>query len=89
MSPAERKAAPVIFRALQEAANRIRSGERDSAKVRETAMAILVAEPLIRVEYLEVVDPNDVQPLSTIYGPVRIAAAVWIGGTRLIDNVAV
>jgi len=62
-------------------------GERDAAKVRETAMAILRAEPLMRVEYVEIVDPSEIQPLSTISGPVRIAAAVWIGGTRLIDNV--
>ena len=87
LNPAERRVAPVLYHALQEAAGRIRSGERDAAKVRETAMAILRAEPLMRVEYVEIVDPSEIQPLSTISGPVRIAAAVWIGGTRLIDNV--
>ena len=81
LNPAERRVAPVLYHALQEAAGRIRSGERDAAKVRETA------EPLMRVEYVEIVDPSEIQPLSTISGPVRIAAAVWIGGTRLIDNV--
>ena len=87
LNPAERRVAPVLYHALQEAAGRIRSGERDAAKVRETAMAILRAEPLMRVEYVEIVDPSEIQPLSTISGPVGIAAAVWIGGTRLIDNV--
>jgi len=89
LNSAERKAAPVLYRALEEAVKRIRSGERDASKVREAAIAILESEPLVRIEYLEIVDPTEIQPLSTISGPVRIAAAVWIGGTRLIDNVAV
>jgi pantoate--beta-alanine ligase len=41
------------------------------------------------VEYLEVVDPEELQPVETIRGPVRIAGAIWIGKTRLIDNVSV
>ena len=87
LNPAERRAAPVLYRALQEAANRVRSGERNAAKVREAAIALLNGEPLIRIEYVEIVDPSEIQPLATVAGPVRIAAAVWIGGTRLIDNV--
>ncbi len=88
LNSAERKAAPVLYRALEEAVKRIRSGERDASKVREAAIAILESEPRVRVEYLEIVDPTEIQPLSTISDSVRIAAAVWIGGTRLIDNVA-
>jgi len=88
LNSAERKAAPVLYRALEEAVKRTRSGERDASKVREAAIAILESEPLVRVEYLEIVDPTEIQPLSTISDSVRIAAAVWIGGTRLIDNVA-
>jgi pantoate--beta-alanine ligase len=44
---------------------------------------------LIRVEYFEVVDPDELQPVSVIHGSVRIASAIWIGKTRLIDNVFV
>lgn len=85
----ERKAAPDLYRALQEAASRIRAGERDVSKIRETALGILARwSSLIRVEYLEVVDPDELQPLDVIKGPVRIAAAIWIGTTRLIDNVS-
>jgi pantoate--beta-alanine ligase len=84
----ERKAAPVLYRTLQEAASRVRSGERDASKVREAALAVLANFPLIRVEYLEIVDPDELQPIATIGGPVRIAGAIWVGATRLIDNVA-
>ena len=87
LSPAERKAAPVLYRALQEASGLIRSGERDAGKIREAAMAILSKEPLVRVEYLEIVDPNEMQPASVVSGSVRIAGAIRIGNTRLIDNV--
>jgi len=88
LSAEERNAAPALYRALQEAANRIRAGESDASKVRESALALLAKSSLIRVEYLEVVDPDELQPLKTINGPVRIAAAIWIGTTRLIDNVS-
>jgi len=87
LNSAERKAAPVLYRALEEAVKRIRSGERDASKVREAAIAILESEPLVRVEYLEIVDPTEMQPLATISDSVRIAADVLIGGRRLIDNV--
>ena len=40
----------------------------------------------MRVEYLEIADDSDMQPVERIAGPVRVAAAVWVGGTRLIDN---
>jgi pantoate--beta-alanine ligase len=83
----ERRAAPALYRALQEAAQRIRAGEREVEKVRDAALAMLNESPLIRVEYFEIVDPDELQPLAKIDVPVRIAAAIWIGRTRLIDNV--
>lgn len=88
LNPDERKAAPTLYRALQEAAARIQAGEKDVAKIQSAAVALLAASPLIRGEYFEVVDPSELQPLAVINGPVRIAAAVWIGSTRLIDNVS-
>jgi pantoate--beta-alanine ligase len=88
LNPEERKAAPLLYRALQEAAARLRDGEPDSAKVREAAMAVLRSSPLIRPEYVEMVDPDELQPVTTVTGPVRIAAAIWIGTTRLIDNLS-
>jgi pantoate--beta-alanine ligase len=83
----ERKAAPTLFRALQEAASRVRAGEREVTKIRDSALAVLSTAPLIRVEYVEIVNPDELQPIEIVNGPVRIAAAIWIGTTRLIDNV--
>ena len=84
----ERKAARALYKALQEAARRIYSGERQASKVREAALAVLTAWPVIRVEYFDIVDPYELQPVGTISGRVHIAAAIWIGATRLIDNLS-
>jgi pantoate--beta-alanine ligase len=88
LSPAERAAAPALYRALTLARETIVSGESNVAKIKAAAMSILAAEPLMRVQYFEIVDVSEVQPVATVAGPVRIAAAIFIGKTRLIDNVA-
>jgi pantoate--beta-alanine ligase len=41
----------------------------------------------LKLEYLEIVDPDDMQPVERIAGPVVVAGALWVGSTRLIDNV--
>jgi pantoate--beta-alanine ligase len=87
LSGEERRAAPALYQALQAAVRGIREGERDVTKARTAALEILEEQPLIRVEYLEIVDPDELAPVSTIGRSVRIAAAIWIGRTRLIDNV--
>ena len=82
-----RRAAPELYRALQLAASNIAAGVRDPAVVKREALAAL-DNPLIRVEYLEIVDPVWVEPVGRIEGAVRIAVAAYLGATRLIDNVA-
>ncbi len=88
LGPEERAAAPVLHRALQAARQVIEEGERDPAVVKQAGSRVLSSESLVRPEYLEVVDTIDVHPVSVITGEVRIAGAVWIGKTRLIDNLA-
>jgi pantoate--beta-alanine ligase len=87
LSPVERQSATVLFRALQKADREIAAGDTDPGRVKRAAQAELSSEPLVRSEYLEIVDPYDMQPVTIINGPVRIAGAVWVGSTRLIDNV--
>jgi len=88
LQASERTAAPLLYRALKKAKDSIESCEADSAKVKAAAVQVLAADPQIRVEYFEIIDPDEVQPVKTISGLVRIAAAIWIGKTRLIDNIA-
>jgi pantoate--beta-alanine ligase len=86
LSPEQRRAATRLFQALQVAEKRIASGASSPDEIKREALAILQQQPQLRVEYLEIVDPDEMQPVDRIAGPVRVAAAVWIGSTRLIDN---
>ncbi len=87
LSAEDRRIAPGLYRALETARGAIASGVDDPAEVRKRALATLAGHPEFRVEYFEIVDPDDMQPVGKITGPVRIAVAAWLGATRLIDNV--
>ena len=87
LSRAERASAPAIFRALQRARDAVESGQQDAGKVVALARQVLDGEPLLRLDYLEIVDPGTLEPVRSIHGPVRIAAAAFLGSTRLIDNI--
>lgn len=87
LSAEERRAAPALYQALLTGRKLIQDGVTDPAEIRDAALAVLATEPLIRPQYLEIVDPDGMQPVEKITGPVRVAAAVWLGSTRLIDNV--
>jgi pantoate--beta-alanine ligase len=86
LSAEERAIAPRIYAALRDAEELIAAGETSAEAVRCRAEAVLAEEPRMRVEYLEIAD-EDMQPVEHITGPVRVAAAVCVGPTRLIDNV--
>lgn len=87
LSPIERRIAPALYRALQEAGRAIASGLTDPQQVKTKAVATLHPFPQFRIEYFEIVDPVDMQPVARIAGPVRVAVAAWLGTTRLIDNI--
>ncbi len=87
LEPQERKAATALFRTLQEIRTMVRQGARDAGQIRRSGLRLLSRESLVQVEYLELVDPETMQPVSGIQGPVRAAGAVRLGRIRLIDNV--
>ena len=87
LSPEERKAALVLSISLRWAERAVAAGERDAAKVIAGIRAAIEAEPLARVDYVEAVDPLNLEPVAEIRGEVLVALAVFIGSTRLIDNV--
>ena len=65
----------------------IGSGERDVARVETAARRVVEDEHAVALEYLQVVEPREMQPVERIEGPVIAAGAIWVGSTRLIDNV--
>lgn len=86
LSSAERAAAVVVPRALEAAVAAYRAGERSGAALEARASTLLEGEPSARVEYVEVFDAHRLARLSTVVGEAVIAAAVWFGEVRLIDN---
>jgi pantoate--beta-alanine ligase len=87
LSGEERAVAPLLYQALRAAEAAIAAGERDPGKAKRAALALLEREPHIKVEYFEIVDTEELQPVAEVAGPVLVAAAAWLGSTRLIDNV--
>lgn len=89
LSPEERRAALVLSRSLAEAERLIREGERDAAKLVGRMKDIIGGEPLARLDYAEIVEAGSLEPVEEVRGNVLILLAVFIGRTRLIDNVRV
>ena len=88
LAPAERQSAAALYRALQTADRQITGGDADPDHVaRRAAAEIPTGDPSLTLEYLEIVDPDTLQPVQRICRSVRVAGALWVGSTRLIDNV--
>lgn len=86
LSPAERKAALILSKSLALGKKAVYEGERDASKVVSIITESLQTEPLARIDYVEVVDFENIQRVETISGETLVAIAVYIGKTRLIDN---
>ncbi|MEJ2086861.1 MAG: pantoate--beta-alanine ligase [Acidobacteriota bacterium] len=89
LSMAERQAARGLYRALRAARKRIQAGERTSEVLRQTMRGSVASEPLIDLEYAEIVDPSSFEPIEEIEGLAVLVIAASIGRTRLIDNIRI
>ena len=86
LSADEQRAAGAIPRALAAARRALAQGERDPERIVAAARAVLDAEPLLRLDYLALVDAETLDPLERARGEMLLAVAVFAGKTRLIDN---
>ena len=89
LSAGERRMAVSLYRSLMEASRMIAAGERNAATVKQAAAEAIPRSDALQLEYLEIVDPATMQPVDVVTAPVRIAGALWVGQTRLIDNVLI
>lgn len=85
----ERQAALVLSRSLNKSKELMDAGEKDAEKIRQVILDEISAEPLAKVDYVEIVDWNTLEAVKTVDGAVLVAIAVYIGKTRLIDNFCV
>jgi pantoate--beta-alanine ligase len=86
LSENERRAALILSRGLAEARRMFRGGERRAGVMVDRLREMIAAEPLARVDYVEIVDRHDLSPVDLIRRDVLAALAVYIGKARLIDN---
>ena len=89
LTPAERAAAPGIFQSLLAIRDRVRAGETDVARLESALYSLLSAIPGARIDYATFVDDSTLQPLPKLDRPALAAVAVFLGSTRLIDNISI
>lgn len=89
LAPEQRVVAPVVINALRACREAFAQGQRDVVQLERTMHDLLRAEPLASIEYADVVDERSFRPADSEQpGPWRAVAAVRVGDTRLIDNLA-
>ena len=89
LSETERKAAVILSQSLQVGKELIAQGETDAVKIKNAIVKKIETEPLAKIDYVEVVDAENIVPVEKIDNNTLIAMAVYIGKTRLIDNMMV
>lgn len=86
LSPEERKAAPILYKSLLEGKKLIEAGERKASVIIKKITDVLNEEPLAKIDYVSIVDNQNIQPIEILKGEILVAIAVYIGTTREIDN---
>jgi len=89
LTPEQRAEAPVLHRSLLMARRMIEQGERRAAKVKAAMSRLIRRESSGRIDYVEMVDTDELRPVRTIKCETLVALAVFFGKTRLIDNTVI
>jgi len=87
LDPEQRRAATVLSRSLRAAQEAYEQGERDAEKLRGKMKEVLAGEPLAQVQYVSCADYDTLEELETVTGKALLSMAVFMGKTRLIDNI--
>jgi pantoate--beta-alanine ligase len=85
----QRKQALVLHRSLMAVQKLIDNGETTATKLTAAAREVFASEPSVRLDYFEIVNPETLDAIQDIRGGALIAVAVYVGSTRLIDNLGV
>ena len=87
LDPEQRQAATVLYRALSAARGAFEGGEHDAEKLREIMRETVSAEPLAEMQYVSCADYDTLGELERVSGKALLSMAIFVGKTRLIDNV--
>ena len=86
LQPNERKAALSLYRSLNRAEELLQKGERRAKTILEEVSKVLLSDPLIKIDYVQVCNANTLEDVNEIKEDVAIALSATVGQTRLIDN---
>lgn len=87
LNPEERKAATVLFRALTAARLAYEAGEQGAERLRQVMREVISAEPLARPQYISCANYDTLQELDVVHTRALLSMAVYLGKTKLIDNI--
>jgi len=87
LSPLERKSALVLHASLKQISAEFDQGKREAAALIAAGKKAFAQEPAVRLDYLEIVHPDTLEPMHQLVGPSLVAVAAFVGNTRLIDNI--
>lgn len=87
LDAAQRRSATVLYRALRRVEEMAEKGERRTAALIEAAQRVLREEPAVKVDYVEIVDNETLDPVADVSRGALVAVAAFVGKTRLIDNI--
>ena len=87
LSPDERKTATVLWSSLSAARDRWAQGEARASILKKVIVSTIEKEPLARLDYVSTADSSSLEEMDTIDRPTLVSLAVWVGKTRLIDNI--
>ncbi|MDW8329364.1 MAG: pantoate--beta-alanine ligase [Candidatus Bipolaricaulota bacterium] len=87
LSPEQRAQSTVLYQSLQRARGLIESGERDAKKIISEIQKLIATASEAKIDYIEIVNVRDLQPVERLDGQILIALAVYFGKARLIDNI--
>ena len=87
LDPQQRKQALVLYRALTRMQFAADQGERNVQTLIDTGKQVVAEEPGAKLDYLEIVDPDSLEPVTDLSRTALVAIAAWVGTTRLIDNI--
>jgi pantoate--beta-alanine ligase len=86
LSPEERSHALALSQSLFSATAQAKEGIHDAAQLKSAVRQNLQSTPALKIDYIEIVDPTTLEPVSNVRDGALIAVAAWVGKTRLIDN---
>ena len=87
LDPQQRKSALVLSRSLMRVQELFKHGDRNVARLIAAGKEVFAQEPSVRLDYFEIVDPENLEPVSHVSQKSLVAVAAFVGTTRLIDNI--